>query len=120
MSATGYLGLGGACLGADRVADAEEAYRKALELAPAMGATRAYLSFALLAQGRLDEATATAAEEPIEVYRLWAAAILHDAVGRRAESEAALQELIAKYAGDAAAQIATVFAGRGEADAAFE
>jgi adenylate cyclase len=40
-------------------------------------------------------------------------------VGRPAESEAALQELIAKYSADGPYQIAMVYAARGEVDLAF-
>ena len=58
--------------------------------------------------------------EPEEAFRLWALAIIHHAAGRRAESDAALQELIAKYQTDAAYQVAEVYAARGEADLAFE
>lgn len=47
-------------------------------------------------------------------------AILYDAAGRAAESEALLQELIREGAHDSAAQISFVYAERGDGGAAFE
>lgn len=52
--------------------------------------------------------------------RIQALAIVHHSVGRRTEADAALRELIAKHAGDAAFQVAEVYAARGETDLAFE
>ena len=45
--------------------------------------------------------------------------IVYHALGRKADSDAALAALIAKYGKDAAYNIATVYAFRGEADLAF-
>ena len=60
--------------------------------------THATLSLTLLAQGRAEEALAEAMREPEEAFRLWALAIIHHALGHAAESDAALRELIEKYA----------------------
>jgi hypothetical protein len=49
----------------------------------------------LLAQGRGAEALAEVLREPEEWMRPWALAIIHHAEGHRAESDAALQALIA-------------------------
>ncbi len=100
--------------------EAEEAYRMSLELAPNRMGTRYGLALVLLALGRHDEAIALAAKEPEEVFRLWSSAVILHAQGRRAESDATLQELIDKYADGGAYQIAEVFAARGEVAAAFE
>jgi hypothetical protein len=74
----------------------------------------------LLAQGRGDEASAEAAREPHEACRLWALAIIEHGAGRRTESDAALQELIAKYETDSAYPVAEVYGTRGDADLAFD
>ena len=50
---------------------------------------------------------------------LYALAIIHHVAGRHPESEAALQELIAKHQGDSAYQVAEVYAACSEADLAF-
>jgi tetratricopeptide (TPR) repeat protein len=118
LSAASYHNLGLHPSG--RLAEAEAAYRKALELAPQMTATRAYLSLILMAQGRDDEAMAEAQREPEEALRLWALAILNHGMNHRAASDAALQELIAKCADEAPYQIAEVYAARGEGNEAFE
>jgi len=75
---------------------------------------------ALLAQGRGEEARDEVLREPEEWARLWALGNIQHATGRPAESEAALHELIAKYATKAAYQVATVYAARGEPDLAFD
>jgi hypothetical protein len=74
----------------------------------------------LLALGRSDEALAEAMREPLDLFRLWALAIVHHAAGREAESDSALREMVECHAETAAFQIAEVHGARGEADAAFD
>lgn len=119
LSASAYQSLGITLDAADRLAEAEQAYRKALELAPQRHGALAFLGLNLLAQGRGDEALAEALREP-ESWRFYALAIIHHAAGHSAKADAALNELIAKHAEDAAFQIAVVYATRGEMDLAFE
>jgi len=102
-----------------RLTEAETAFRKALELAPQRTVTHSQLALNLLAQGRGEEALAEAQQEPEEWSRLLEQAIIHHATGRHAESEAALQELIAKHQMDSAYQVAEVYATRSELDLAF-
>jgi len=120
LSAPAYHNLGLALYAADRLAEAEAAFRQVLELAPQQPIARAFLSLVLLAQGRGEEALAEVLREPEEWARLWASAVIHHAAGRREESEAALQALIAKYQVEAASQVAEVYAMRGQADRAFD
>jgi TolB-like protein/tetratricopeptide (TPR) repeat protein len=120
LSARAYYHLGGVLDATGRLAEAEAAFRKALELSPQIAVTRATLSLNLLEQGRGEEALAEALREPDEAFGLPATAIIHHVAGRRAESDAALQELIAKYEMNSAYQVAEVYAARGEADLAFE
>ena len=120
LSAPAYHNLGFALHAADRFAEAEEAYREVLELAPQRVGTRPYLALTLLARGRGEEALAEVLQEPHEAFRLWALAIVHHALGQGAESDAALRELIEKYAEDGAYQVAEIHAARRAADAAFE
>ena len=119
LNAASYRNLGMVLDKSGRRTEAEAAYRKALELAPQGGLARAWLALNLLAQGRSAETLAEVLREPEEWARLWALAIIQWAVGRPAESEAALQELIAKYSPAAFYQVATVYAARGEVDLAF-
>src|SRR5215471_10341544 len=119
LSAVAYANLATSFNRSGRLPEAEVAYRKALELAPQRSLTRANLALNLLAQGRREEALAEAQQEPEEWGRLFAQAIIHHAARRHAESEAALQELIAKYQSEAAYQVAQIHAARAEADLAF-
>jgi TolB-like protein/Tfp pilus assembly protein PilF len=119
LSAVAYAHLATCYDRSDRLPEAEVAYRKALELAPQRSLTRANLALNLLAQGRCEEALAEAQQEPEEWGRLFAQAIIHHAARRHAESEAALQELIAKHQRDAACQVAEAYSARAEADLAF-
>ena len=120
LSAHAYSNLGYFLHASGRFDEADAAYRKALELSPQRISTHVMLARNLLAQGRGDEALAEALGEPEEWYRLYASAIIHHAAGRRAESDAALQELIANHAAECAYQVAEVYAACGGVDRAFE
>jgi adenylate cyclase len=119
LSAVDYSNLAFLLNRSGRLTEAEAAYRKALELAPQRTGAHAYLALNLLAQGRGEEALAEVQQEPEEWERLWTRAVIDHAAGRHAESEAALQELIAKHHVDAAYQVAQVYAARSELDLAF-
>ena len=78
------------------------------------------LGLNLLAQGRQDAALAEASREPERWARLWALAIVHHERQSSAEADAALTELVARYAEGAACNIAQVYGARGEIDLALE
>jgi TolB-like protein/Tfp pilus assembly protein PilF len=119
LSTLAYNSLASYLYRSGRLTEAEAAYRKALELAPQRNTTHAHLALTLLAQGRGEEALAEALQEPEEWERLRSRAIIDHAAGRHVESEAALQELIAKHQRDFACQIAQVYAVCAEPDLAF-
>ena len=120
LSASAYSNLASALQAKEAFAESEQAFLKALELAPNGAFAHTSFSFTLLFQGRREEALAEAMREPDEIYRLWALAIIHYALGHREQSDKALHELIERGAAEAAVQIAELHAARGEADAAFE
>jgi TolB-like protein/cytochrome c-type biogenesis protein CcmH/NrfG len=120
LSAEAHTFLGTIYWVAGRPRESESALRKALEIAPQRAVTRTWLAIALLDQERTEEAQAEAAREPEEWGRQFATSIIHHAAGRPGESLAALRELAAKRGGEAAYQVADLYALRGEADAAFE
>jgi serine/threonine protein kinase/tetratricopeptide (TPR) repeat protein len=120
LSANSYHSLGSSLYAADRFTEAEAAFHKALELTSQRVGTHACLSRTLLAQAKGEEAVAEALREPQELFRLWALAIVHHALGHRPESDAALNQLRDKYAEVGAYQIALGYGARREADAAFE
>ena len=119
-----WLNLARANRGAGRYDESIAAYRKALEIAPALIGGHQYVSQVLLLRARdradLDQARREALAEPDEGYRLIALALVEHALGRRAESDAAIAELVRTYAREAPYNIAYIHAYRNEADLAFE
>ena len=59
-------------------------------------------------------------QETSELWKMIGLPMAYHALGRKADSDAALAALIAKYEKDAPYNIAYVYAFRGEADKAFE
>ncbi len=114
-----HFSLGRAFLGAGRWSEAEAAFRKVLEVNPTYVFTHSYLATALLFRGE-KEAAFKEIDLETNVEEQWAgrAAITY-ALGRRAESDAALKRLTELASADWAYGIACVHAYRGENDVAF-
>jgi tetratricopeptide (TPR) repeat protein len=91
-----------------------------LSLAPGFGAAHAQLGNALLLKGDAPGALAEIEREPSDMWKTIGLPTAYHALGRKADSDAALAALIAKYEKDAPNNIAYVYAFRGEADKAFE
>ena len=120
LSAASYHSLGLALDVVDDHAGAEDAFRKALDLAPQRVSTCAHLALTVLAQGRNEDALAAAAREPEEGYRLWSLALVHRVTGDHRKAETARERLMEMYGHHYAVRLAEVFAAEGEASAAFE
>ena len=118
---------------ADTHADLAHAYRYAGRLDDAIAVSRTVLSLRpgylwkhrtlgemLLQKGDPEAALAEMQQESGEPPRLAGLSMVYHALGRRAESDAALAEIIKKYEKASANSIAMVFAFRGEPDHAFE
>jgi TolB-like protein/tetratricopeptide (TPR) repeat protein len=104
-----------------RPAEAESAYRKALDLSPDKRVRiHYYLGRAHMMQGRLDDALHEIEREGHEAFRLLGIALVQHARGRAAESVEALRGMIEKYGDGGAYQIAEAYAHRGDVDPAFE
>ena len=114
-----YCFLARTYLVAGRLDEAQTAIRKSLELNPRAGYVHSFHSHICLAQGRLDEALEAAKREILVEFRLLALANAFHAQGRHAESDAALEELIATVPDTCAFQIAEAFAYRGDRNQAF-
>jgi len=78
------------------------------------------IGVALLRKGEPEAALAAIRQESGENWRLPGLVLAYHALGRAAESDAALAELIDKYDEEEAYTIALVSAYRGDADRAFE
>ncbi len=119
LSAMAYHHLGSTCRLAGLLDESVAALEKALELAPQRVVTRLVLSLSLGMQGKLDAAQKVLEREPEPFARLCGEGFIYHLMGKRAESDQALQRLIDNYRDDAAYQIAAVYACRGEIDLAF-
>jgi len=115
-----YDAAGDANFRAGRLDEAIARYRAALSLRPDGIHTQYGLGVALLFKGDQAGALTAMQAEPDEGWRLTGLAVVYHALGKKAESDAALAELIEKHQKSWSSSIAWVFAYRREADAAFE
>jgi tetratricopeptide (TPR) repeat protein len=95
-------------------------FRTVLSLAPGRGNAHAELGNALLLKGDAPGALAEIEQETDDGWKMIGLPMAYHALGRKADSDAALAALIAKYEKDSPYNIAYVYAYRGEADEAFE
>jgi TolB-like protein/tetratricopeptide (TPR) repeat protein len=119
MRPAAHHGLAMALLVSGDAAEAAAALRTALQLNPRQVSGQYWLGRASLAAGRASEALEIMQREEAVLYRLTGLAVAYQALGRRAESDAALKELKASYGDAAAYQICEVYSYRGELDEAF-
>jgi tetratricopeptide (TPR) repeat protein len=104
---------------AGRLDAAIASYHTVLSLSPGRGGAHAELGNALLLKGDAHGALSEIELETSEMWKMVGLPMAYHALGRKADSDAALAALIAKYEKDASANIASVYAYRGEADQAF-
>jgi TolB-like protein/Tfp pilus assembly protein PilF len=104
---------------AGRLDAAIATYHTVLSLAPGRGNAHAQIGKALLLKGDAQGALAEIEQETSEVTKMIGLPMAYHALGRKADSDAALAALIAKWEKDWSYNIAYVYACRGEADKAF-
>jgi TolB-like protein/Flp pilus assembly protein TadD len=102
-----------------RFAEAESALRREIEISPHFTSTHYYLGLTLMLQGRLDEALAAMQQETVEDGQFEGSALVYHAMGRKAESDAALRYAIEQNSEDWPSGVARVYAFRGELDQAM-
>jgi TolB-like protein/tetratricopeptide (TPR) repeat protein len=100
-------------------AEAEQAFRRGLQIAPQWGSGRYFLGEALMLQGHHELALAEFRRESPDDGQLEGSAMVHFAAGRKSESDAALAEAIRHNGTSWPSEIARVYAFRGEKDRAF-
>jgi adenylate cyclase len=120
VNPSGHNNLGADYFYAGRLDEAIASWRAAQRLAPGRIGLHSNIGEALMLKGQPDVALAEIQQESNEEWRLADLPMAYHALGRGAESDAALAELIGKYAKDTAYNIAYVLAYRGEADRAFD
>src|SRR5207237_4029586 len=104
----------------ERFDEAAMSFQLALDLEPNAALNHAFLAITCLFQGRVEGALTLAEAESHDVFRNLAFALIHHALGRPTESDAALQTLISGFGWTAAYQVAEAYAYRNEVDKAFE
>jgi TolB-like protein/DNA-binding winged helix-turn-helix (wHTH) protein/thioredoxin-like negative regulator of GroEL len=102
-----------------RAADAEAAAHRALEISPTANTAHRTLGEVLLARKQPEAALAEFLKEPYEADHLDGSAMAYFAMGRKADSDAALAQVIKSHPDDAFG-IAEIYAFRSESDAAFK
>ena len=95
-------------------------FRTVLSLSAGRGGAHYQLGTALLLKGDAVSALTEIEKETSEAWRMVGLPMAYYALGRKADSETALAKLIEKDAVNAASNIASVYAFRGEPDKAFE
>jgi TolB-like protein len=113
-----YMGLSLWAL--DRYDEALEAFDELITLSPEYPGAYRRISGVHIDRGDYAASLAAARQETDSGYRLTALAAAHAMLGNDAESDVALNMLIDKYASQMAAQIAEVYAYRGDVDSTFK
>jgi TolB-like protein/DNA-binding winged helix-turn-helix (wHTH) protein/Tfp pilus assembly protein PilF len=111
--------LGDAFCASDRLQECLQLSLRLQQLHPELHGVNALVGEAHLLLGQFPEAFDAMQKEPEQDVRLAGLASIYTAMGKRAESDAALKTLEESYASDAAYEIAQIHAFRGEADAGF-
>jgi TolB-like protein/Flp pilus assembly protein TadD len=112
LSATLYM--------AGRLDESAATSRQLLQLNPGHAGAHAALGLTYLGQGRKEDALAEIEKESDVASKLFGEARVFHALGRQTESNAALKELEDKFADGSSYEIASLYADRGETDAAFK
>ena len=120
LSASAWNNLGSTYL-SDRsqFRQAREALEHALAINPESSFANFNLAMLELLEGHLQTALALSLRSG-EVWREAGSAVCEYSLGHAAQSQRALDELIARYAHESAYQVAEVYSWRGEKDKAFE
>jgi TolB-like protein/Tfp pilus assembly protein PilF len=95
-------------------------FRTLLSLSPGNGGAFAQLGTSLLMKGDARGALAEIEQETSEPWKMYCLPLAYHALGRKADADAALAAVIAKYEKDGPSNIAYVYSYLGDADKAFE
>ena len=120
VNARAHYNLGVDYLYSNRVDEAIASWQTTIALSPGFIGAWYNIGTAQLARGQSELALASFQKEPSEVWRLIGLPMAYHALGKKAESDAALSKLVAEHATDSAYNIAYVHGFRGENDLAFE
>lgn len=119
LSAGIYNSFAIALVNSNNLEEAKQQIRKALEINPHFESGHSLISGIYLLQQEKDSAYMESQQETDVGWKTSALTMLYYSMGRKAESDSMLYELIAKYRDDYACQIAQSFAWKGDRDQAF-
>jgi adenylate cyclase len=121
LSPNAYMILGwNVYLHTNQLIDAEQSFRRGLQISPKFGSGQYLLGEALLLEKRHDEALAEFRKETLEDGQLEGSAMALYALGRKTDSDAKLADAIRLNGLSWPSEIARVYAFRGEKDRALE
>ena len=120
LNADAWVGLAFGHMVEGDLPRARQALARALEIAPGHISATRWMCACLIAEGRPREALDLTGPSPLEWLRLTCTALAQEDLGNPREATAALDALVARHGSIAAAQIAEVYAWRGDRDRAFE
>jgi TolB-like protein/tetratricopeptide (TPR) repeat protein len=103
----------------NRLAEAQAAISRTLEISPTFAFAHYCLGLVLLTRGQPDSALAEMMKEGDVGTQLAGSAIVYSATGAKAKSDAALEQLLKEHA-NRSFEIAGVYASRGQPDEAFK
>jgi TolB-like protein/Flp pilus assembly protein TadD len=102
-----------------RLSEAEAAYRRALDIHPTFPWAHASIGLVRIARGEKSAALDEINQEPTDLGKQFGLAVAYHALGREADSNAALERLLADGAEGNAYMIAQAYAYRGQLDEAM-
>ena len=120
LSVVAHVSMGVHAYYANQLDLATDAYQKALAISPDDPEAHYLLGLVYLARSQSQRALAEFERDQRGSEKSVGEALAYAAMGKKAEGDAALNQLIANYQVQAAYQIAEVYAFRGEVDQAFQ
>lgn len=120
LSVVAHISMGMHAYYAGQLNTATDAYQKALAISPADPEAHYLLGLVYISRAQPQLALAEFQKDERSIQRNVGEALAYAALGRKAEADGSLQQLITDYRTQAAYQIAEVYAFRGETDRAFE
>jgi serine/threonine-protein kinase len=119
LSNSAWATLAAIQLAEGNLSGTRRAAMRSLALSPKQDFAPTYIAMVELAEGHPEAALAAADQCESEVFALQVKAVALHALGREVESQAALDQMLARNANDGPFQIASVYAWRGEKEQAF-
>ena len=120
LGTSSWYNIGRVVVGLGRYKEAEELFRKGLEIQPQASRFHSYLALLDIVQNRPTQAMTNARLETEGFWRDYAIALVQQTQDDRVAADAALKDFIARNSNGGAFQIAVLFAARKEPEKMFE